>query len=180
MTISTIEQSFDPVVQHADRLDAAHAQLQAPLQLAHPVRQIQAWANDYENIGGHGLIVQMLRSYAALRTAQLAQLNPPSAVETAATNAQDTKLSLTQNEQQAVLDDPSGILVLMAHHECKEVEMDAFGGDSTGHKLRHDQLKAHGAAIINADPDIWPVELVKSFDVNVEKGESNSPRPAYP
>jgi len=33
---------------------------------AHPVSQINWWADAYEREGGHGLIVQMLRAYAAL------------------------------------------------------------------------------------------------------------------
>lgn len=35
-------------------------------QTLHPVVQINTWADDYEKEGGHALIVQMLRAYAAL------------------------------------------------------------------------------------------------------------------
>ena len=32
----------------------------------HSVTQVLAWADDYEKIGGHGLIVEMLKSYSEL------------------------------------------------------------------------------------------------------------------
>lgn len=35
----------------------------------HPVSQVLTWADDYDREGGHALIVQMLRSYAALLAA---------------------------------------------------------------------------------------------------------------
>ena len=35
-------------------------------QQKHSAAQVIAWAGDYEKIGGHGLIVEMLKSYAGM------------------------------------------------------------------------------------------------------------------
>lgn len=35
-------------------------------QKKHSAKQVMAWAGDYEKIGGHGLIVEMLKSYAGM------------------------------------------------------------------------------------------------------------------
>lgn len=35
-------------------------------QQKHSATQVMAWADDYEKIGGHGLIVEMLKSYSEL------------------------------------------------------------------------------------------------------------------
>lgn len=37
-------------------------------QKKHSATQVMAWAGDYDKIGGHGLIVEMLKSYAELLT----------------------------------------------------------------------------------------------------------------
>ena len=35
-------------------------------QKKHSAKQVMAWAGDYEKIGGHGLIIEMLKSYAGM------------------------------------------------------------------------------------------------------------------
>lgn len=67
---------------------------------------------------------------------------------------------LTASEQAYALSNPIVIGALMDHHEFEQGCADAIGIGSNGNLIRRASLKATGAKIIEADPDIWPADIV--------------------
>jgi hypothetical protein len=74
-------------------------------------------------------------------------------------------LKLTDSEQREIFRNPEALMTLMAYHDVQQDHADSMGAECYGNKLRYEELKAHGRAIVLQDPAIWSNDVLRAFDV---------------
>jgi hypothetical protein len=79
-----------------------------------------------------------------------------------------TPVILTESEQKAILTNPITISALMDYHDEQQAHSDSVGAQTTGNKVRFEELKQIGFNIILQDPDIWEKSLHKDFGLEEE------------
>ena len=79
--------------------------------------------------------------------------------------AELASLNSVRYEHDAILKSPDGLMALMAIHDCKESEAEAFGdiGDGSAHRARRESLKKMGREIVKDGPEIWTDEILRAF-----------------
>lgn len=75
----------------------------------------------------------------------------------------NTDLKLSDGEQREVLSNPTALLILMDHHDLQQDQADSVGAECVGDELRREELRQHGAKLIDADPEIWSEDVRKQF-----------------
>lgn len=79
--------------------------------------------------------------------------------------AELASLNSVRYEHDAILKSPDGLMALMAIHDCKESEAEAFGdiGDGSAHRARRESLIKMGREIVKDDPEMWSDETLRAF-----------------
>lgn len=70
---------------------------------------------------------------------------------------------LTSYEKHYLLTNPDALLILMDMHDMHQDQADSMEAECYGDILRYEELRAHGATIIAADPGIWSDEILRRF-----------------
>lgn len=72
-------------------------------------------------------------------------------------------LELTDYEKHYLLTNPDALLILMDMHDMQQDQADSMEAGCHGNELRHEELRQHGAKLIEADPGIWSAEIQRRF-----------------
>ncbi len=74
-------------------------------------------------------------------------------------------LTMSPSEQQAILDNPRGVMLLMDYHDFQQAQADAMDAGCHGNQKRYDELKAYGRALVEREPDAHDEEVLTTFGV---------------